>query len=74
MAESEEPPFSKEKQGFFILPSIVNQKAVHPKSRPSSLDPPSPKVLLTFTITFTLKIWWLLFGVHLRFLEKGEGL
>jgi len=38
MAESGEPPFSKEKRGFFISTSVVNQKAVHPKGGPSSLN------------------------------------
>jgi hypothetical protein len=37
MAESREPPFSKEKRGFFISTSFVDQKAVQKKSGPSSL-------------------------------------
>jgi hypothetical protein len=40
MAESREPPFSKERRGFFILTSVVHQKKVRKKGGAYSLVPP----------------------------------
>jgi len=40
MAESREPPFSKEKWGFFISASVIGKKAVQKRDGSTPLDLP----------------------------------
>jgi hypothetical protein len=43
MGDLGKPPFSKEKRGFFISTSVVDQKGVHTRGGPLRLIDPSPQ-------------------------------